>query len=235
MSGSYLRLAFANIDLKQSGGNGGAGSPSAAPVNPSQVMFGMATASMPLYAGGRIKYGIASAEYLQQAVRLDADVDKDAVVYNTSMAYVNLFKAQEAVAIVKAELNASLSRDSNLVNLERNGILARNDLLKSQLQTSNIETTVLEAENNLALATVNMNLMLGRPENTPISIDSSFTMVAAEEKTFVEYESLALQNRKDVQAIALRKKASAIGIKAAKAEAYPTLALSGGYVAAHIP
>ncbi len=235
ISASYLRLGFANIDLKKNSSGSGGTPPAGAAVNPSQAMYGIANISLPLYAGGRLKYGIESAKYLQQAVRLDADVDKDAVVYNTSRAYVNLFKAQEAVTIVRAELNASLSRDSNLANLEKNGILARNDLLKSQLQTSNIETAVLEAENNFSLATVNMNLMLGRPENTPISIDSSFTTISMDEKSFIEYESLALQNRKDVQAVAMRKRAAAIGIKAAQAEAYPTLALNGGYIAAHIP
>lgn len=235
VSASYLRLGFANIDLKKNNSGTGGTAPAGPAVNPSQAMYGIANLSLPLYAGGRIKYGIESANYLQQAVQLDADVDREAVIYNASSAYVNLFKAQQAVAIVKAELNASLARDSNLVNLEQNGILARNDLLKSQLQTSNIETGLLEAENNLELATVNMNLMLGRPEATPISIDTAFTTITREEKTFAEYESLALQNRKDVLAVALRARAAAIGIKAARAEAYPTLALTGGYVAAHIP
>ncbi len=235
VSGSYLRLAFANIDLQKSGTSNGGGTPAEKPVNPSQVLYGMANLSMPVYAAGRIKYGIESAKYLEQAVRLDAESEKDAIVYTSSMAYVNLFKAQEAVALVKAELDAAMSRDVNLANLEKNGILARNDLLKSQLQTSNIETTLLEAENNLALATVNMNLMLGRPENTPISIDSNFTSFSPDEKTFVDYQSLAMQNRKDLQAVSLRKKAATVGIKAARAEAYPTLALTGGYVAAHIP
>jgi outer membrane protein TolC len=114
--------------------------------------------------------------------------------------------------------------------------LARNDLLKSQLQTSNIEAAVLEAENNQNLAMVNMNLMLGQPENTVINIDSSFiNNPSGEEKSFSDYQGLALQNRKDIQAIAYRKKATSLGIKSAKAEAYPSLALSGGYVAADVP
>lgn len=233
ISGSYLRLSSAHVDLKtggNSGGSGGGSSPS-----PNQAMYGMATLSLPIYAGGRIKYGIESAKYLQQAAELDATDDKEAVVFNTTKAYVNLYKAAQAVAIVKENLNTSKSRDSNFTNLEKNGIMARNDLLKSQLQTSNIELALLDAENSYKLATVNMNLILGLPENDGIEIDSSFINSVTDEKTFLEYQSLALQNRKDIQALGFRKKAAITGLKSAKAETYPTIGLTGGYIAADIP
>jgi outer membrane protein len=233
VSGSYLRLSSAHVDLKTGGNSGGSGGGSSA--SPNQAMYGMATLSLPIYAGGRIKYGIESAKYLQQAAELDATDDKEAVVFNTTKAYVNLYKAAQAVAIVKENLNTSKSRDSNFTNLEKNGIMARNDLLKSQLQTSNIELALLDAENSYKLATVNMNLILGLPENDGIEIDSSFINSATDEKTFLEYQSLALQNRKDIQALGFRKKAAITGLKSAKAETYPTIGLTGGYIAADIP
>ncbi len=46
---------------------------------------------------------------------------------------------------------------------------------------------------------------------------------------------MALQNRKDLQSIGYQKKASELGIKTAKADYYPSLALTGGYIAADIP
>ncbi|MEO5945155.1 MAG: TolC family protein [Ferruginibacter sp.] len=232
VSGSYLRLSSANVNLKtksDSAGSGG-GTPK---VN--SAAYGIANLSLPIYAGGRIKYGIESAKYLAQAASLDADNDKEAVIYNTTNAYINLYKAGAAVNIVKENLQSSLSRDTNFSNLEKNGILARNDLLKSQLQTSNIELSLLDAENNLKIANVNMDLMLGLAENTNISIDSSFIKTDQNLMSFPDYETAALQNRKDVQALALRKKAATTGIKSARAEAYPTIGLSGGYVAAYIP
>lgn len=232
ISGSYLRLSSANVDLKtksDSAGSGG-GTP-----NVKSAAYGIANVSLPIYAGGRIKYGIESAKYLEQASKLDADNDKDAVIFNTTNAYINLYKAGAAVNIVKENLQSSLSRDTNFSNLEKNGLLARNDLLKSQLQTSNIELSLLDAENNLKIANVNMDLMLGLPESTNIEIDSSFISLAQSVQNFSDYESAALQNRKDVQALSFRKKAAITGTKSAKAEAYPTLALTGGYIAAYIP
>ena len=232
LSGSYLRISSANVDLKtkkDSAGNAGR-TPKI-----SSAAYGIANLSLPLYAGGRIRYGIESSKYLAQAAKLDADNDKEAVIFNTTNAYINLYKAEAAVSIVKENLQTSLSRDTNFSNLEKNGLLARNDLLKSQLQTSNIELSLLDAENNLSLANVNMNLMLGIPENTTLVIDSTFINEAQTIKSFADYEMLALQNRKDVQALSFRKKAAITGIRSARAEAYPTIALTGGYIAAYIP
>ncbi|MEP6711616.1 MAG: TolC family protein [Ferruginibacter sp.] len=232
VSGSYLRLSSAHVNLKtksDSAGNGG-GTPKI-----SSAAYGIANLSLPLYAGGRIRYGIESAKYLAQAATLDAENDKEGVVFNTTSAYINLYKAEAAVNIVKENLQTSLSRDTNFSNLEKNGLLARNDLLKSQLQTSNIELSLLDAANNLTLANVNMNLMLGLPENTTLVIDSTFINDGQTIKSFADYEMQALQNRKDVQALSFRKKAATTGIKSARAEAYPTIALTGGYIAAYIP
>jgi outer membrane protein len=229
VTASYLRLGSASIDLKNAGS--GTGTPK---VN--QALYGIANVSMPLYAGGRIKYGIESAKYLKQAAELNVESQKESVIYNTIQAYTNLYKADKTVAVIKENLAASVQRDSTFSRLERNGILARNDLLKSQLQTSNIELSLMDAESNRSLANVNMDIILGLPENTLIEVDSNF-VAAPQEKisAFSEMENIAFQNRKDIQAIGFKKKAADLGIRSAKAESYPAIALTGGYIAADIP
>jgi outer membrane protein len=239
VSGSYLRLNSANIDIKSkssSPSTGGTtapadgGSPKA-----NQAMYGIANVSLPLYAGGRINYGIESAKYLEEAARLDADNQKEDVIQNTINAYANLFKSRASLDIVKESLEAQKQRVAQFSNLEKNGLLARNDLLKAQLQASNVELSLLDAENNWRLSNVNMNLMLGLPENTELTADSASLQQTTAVKSIDEYDQLAIQSRKDVAALELRKKAAATGVKAAKGEAYPSLALTGGYVAATIP
>ena len=200
-----------------------------------QALYGIASVSLPIYSGGRIRYGIESAKYLQQAATLDAESDKESVILNTINAYTNLYKATVTVDVVKENLRQSLQRDSVLSRLEQNGLLARNDLLKAQLQSSNIELTVLDAESNRKIATVNMNLMLGLPEQTELVTDSSSFEKNISLKNLEEYEQLALQNRKDILALSFRKKAATTGIAAAKAEMFPSVALTGGYIAADIP
>ena len=234
---SYLRLNHPKIDLKtKSSGSGGGGTTTQGnPPNVNQAMYGMINLSLPIYAGGRIRYGIESARYLAQATKLDADNDRDEVIENTVEAYVNLYKAGAAVELVKENLSEAQQRVKDFSNLEKNGLLARNDLLKAELQASNTELSLLDAQNNLQLANVNMDLMLGLPEQTVLVPDSSLLTQNLTERTLDEYLQAAIKGRKDIEALGLRKQAAEAGVQATKGEYKPAIQLTGGYIAANIP
>ncbi len=228
VNASYLRLAGAKLDLKNSAaGNGG--------LKVNQVLYALVNISMPVYAGGKIKYGIEAAKYLEKAAKISVENDKEAITFNSIAAYANLYKAGAVLHVLNENLKTAQQRDATFSRLEQNGLLARNDLLKTQLQTSNIELSLLDAENNFNLAKINMAIMLGLPENTNIDIDSNFINTKQDLQPFLAYEKLALQNRKDVKIIDIQKKVNTVGIKAAKADAYPTVAITGGYINADIP
>lgn len=234
ISANYMRLNSAKLDMKfGSADSSSHGGPKIPTIN--QVIYGTANMLFPIFAGGKLKYGIQSAKLLAEAEKLDAETDEQNIILNTTNAYVNLYKAYEAVVLVKENLISSQSRDSNFSNLEKNGLLARNDLLKSQLQTSNIELALLNAENDFKMATIGMNLMLGLPETNSIVVDTGFVNQIPAITNFGDYENAALQNRADIKAAGLRKKSAEAGIKMAKAEAYPNIGLTAGYIAADIP
>jgi len=238
VTGSHLRLNSPNVNIKVKTDNsgGGTGAPQESAGKPSSATYGLANVSLPIYSGLRIKYGIESSKYLEEAARLDAGNDREAVVLNTISAFDNLYKSHAAVDLVKESLEGARQRVKDFSNLEKNGLLARNDLLKAQLQESNVELSLLDAENNWKLANINMDLMLGLSDTTTLSIDETDLQTAAAGlKGVEEYVQLALQNRKDIAALDFRKKAASTGIKAAKGAMYPSVALTGGYVAADVP
>jgi len=206
-----------------------------APLGINQAMYGTANVSYPIFTGFKIRYGIESARYLEQATTLDAEHNKQEVILNTISAYVNLYKANITARIIEENLSQSRQRDTDFTNLEKNGLLARNDLLTAQLQTSQIELGLLDAENAIQFAQVNMNLLLGLPEATKLILDSASLKPPVGVKSLDEYEQLALQNRFDVKALDSRMHAAVAGTKAAKGDYYPTIALTCGYIAAYLP
>ena len=230
LSASYLRLGNAKADLKFLNSSSGNNSPT-----PNSVLLGQANLSLPLYAGGKIKYGIESAKYLVEATKLKSENNRLAISYNISEAYNNLFKAKQGIKILEENLSVSEKRDETFLKLEKNGLLARNDRLKANIQTSNIELQILEAKNNYAIANFNMNLLLGLDENTILEIDENYIDQENEVNFYEYYWNTALENRKDIQAVAMQIKAAELGTKSAKAENLPTIALSGGYIAADVP
>jgi len=230
----YLNNPIVNLKTKNNGTGSGGATPAPAPkVN--QAAYGILNASLPIFAGGRIRYGIESSKYLAQAVELDAENNKEEIVENTIEAYINLYKAETAVKLYNENLLQAEQRVKEFANLEKNGLLARNDLLKVQLQASNVELALLDAKNNWELANVNMDLMIGLPENTILSADSSIINQNFSVNALDDYVQAAIKNRKDIEALSLRKQAADVGVKAAKGELLPNIAVTGGYIAADVP
>ena len=232
LGASYLHLFSPNVDLKVNPGYSAAGAEN---IKVNNVMYGSANLTYPIFTGGRIKYGVKSAEYLIEASKLSTENDKNAIAYNISQAYNNLFKASQTIKVLEENLTASQKRDETFLKLENNGLLARNDRLKAQLQTSNIELQLLDANNNYNIANINMDLLLGLPETTVIKIDENYINDLSENQSVSYYLNQAIQNRKDLQALDYQMKAANIGTKAAKAESLPSVALTGGYFAADVP
>ncbi|HEX7905654.1 MAG TPA: TolC family protein [Chitinophagaceae bacterium] len=235
VSGAYLRLNSANFDLKtKSNNNSGSGSTNESP-KVTQAVYGLVNLSLPIYGGGKIKYGIESSAFLEKAAHLDAEDDKEEVIQTTIEAFATLFKANTAVMLMKENLQQAQQRTKDLGNLEKNGLLARNDLLKAELQSSNVELSLLDAENNWQLANVNMNLMLGLPTTTELVLDTVGIRSKEDKRVLVDYIQSAMSNRKDITATGYRKKAAESGVKTVKAEKYPSVQLTGGYIAADVP
>lgn len=235
VSASYMRFNSPNVDVKLNTGKSDTSGGGLGSGNFNQVMYGMATASVPLFSGLRIRNAIASQQYLKKAAELDAKNDKDALIQNTIAAYYNLYKAQAAVKLVNENLKEEQQRVTDFTNLETNGLVARNDLLKVQLQESNYELALVDAENNLKISNYNMNLMLGIDENTVLELDVADIGRMPKIQPIEYWENNAMTNRADFLALQQRQNASSAGVKSAKGEYYPTVALSGGYIAANIP
>lgn len=232
VSGNALALGNANVDFKtiKTGLNGAESPPKA-----KSAFYGNVSASLPIFAGGRIKYGIQSAGFLIEASKLSAENDKIAIAYNVSQAYTNLFKASQQIQVLKDNLASSQKRDEAFQKLEINGIIARNDKLKANLQTSDIELLLLEAQNNFNIANINMDLLLGLAHETEIEIDPNYLSELTENQPVAYYLTQATAQRKDIQALNYQIKAAELSTKVAKADDLPIIALTGGYVAADIP
>jgi outer membrane protein len=229
ISGSYLRVTQPNITQAHPPTTPGQ------PIEVNSAAYGIANLSLPVYSGMKIQYGIRSSEFLEKAASLDADQNREEVILNTIDAFSNLYKVQANLRVIRENLAQSKSRDADFANLEKNGLLARNDKLKALLQTANIELTLADVENNLKVTMVNMNIMLGLPEQTIITPDSGSLVFPGDIKSIQDYEQLALQNRKDMQALGFRKQASEVNIQKAKSDYFPSVALTGGYVALDVP
>src|SRR5205085_2976851 len=82
---------------------------------------------------------------------------------------------------------------------------------------------------------LNMNLMLGLPDNTQLVPDTNNIERKDDARVLGDFIKLAQENRKDIAAIDLRKKAAETGIKSIRTDYYPNVSFTGGYIAADVP
>ncbi|RQO30122.1 TolC family protein [Taibaiella sp. KBW10] len=235
ISAQYMRLNTPSISgplLKSLASEGGEQSSGSFKVN--QVALGMATASLPLYSGSRISNGIQAAKYLQKAATLDVDNQQEAVIQNTIESYYNLYKAQSYLNLVKENLKTSNQRAKDFTNMEKNGLIPRNDLLNIQLQEKNMELALLDAENDTKIANYNFDLLLGIDDQTEIGIAKDIHHEVVNLQAVDNFSVQAMQNRKDLAALENRAEAAAYNTKITKGAYLPSLALSGSYIAADV-
>lgn len=191
-----------------------------------QLLLGQADLSMPIFAGFKIKNAVKASENLFQAATLNAKSDKEEIALKTLKSYIALYKAQKTVDLVKENLKNAQQRVNDFNALEKNGLLARNDLLKAKLQKSNVELTLAESKKNVRLLNYQMITFLKLPKNTKIEVDESRFGLTPEADT-LNLES----SRADLEALAYQEKAAKDRVKVTKGNYYPTLSLSGGYLA----
>ena len=228
ITGQYMRLTNANIDLSSQSNRATPTSGGAKPVN--HLLLGQANVNLPLFSGFKLKNSIEASENLYQSELATAQHSKEETALHVIEYYAALYKAQQTVTFLQESLKSSQQRVTDFTSLEQNGIIARNDLLKSQLQVSQIQLNLDESEKNVKKLNNYLVLLLKlNPETklvvTPSNIDPNLF------SNLPKPEADAIENRKDRIALTYLNKASESNIKVAKSGYYPSLALSAGYIA----
>lgn len=223
VSGQYQRLTKASIDMPNQG-------ESASLASPDRAMIGMANLSLPLFAGFKIQNSINAYDNLYEAENANAAKTKEDVALRVITYYTALYKAQKTLDVLNENQKSAKQRVTDFTELEKNGIIPRNDLLKSQLLVSKTQLSIDEATNNLNNINFYLTTLLKLDPATKLQVNEAdfFNLKTSNAPTS---DVLALENRKDLEAIRFQQKASEANIKVARAAYYPTLALLGGYTA----
>ena len=223
ITGQYLRLAGANIDMANAGnGNGGP--------DVNQLMIGQANINFPLFGGFKIKNSIAVSQNLYEAEKLKSLQTKEEIATKVVEYYANLYRAQKSVKLIQESLKTADQRSKDFIDLEKNGLIARNDLLKSQLQQSKIQLSLDEMKKNVSTLNFYLITLMKLPYDYVIGIDEHQFDNAKSELKIQTFEN-ALNNRNDLKVFSFIEKAGENNIKIAKSGYFPQLALKGGYAA----
>lgn len=223
LSGQYQYFLQPNVDIKFGESGSGTSFPSG-----NQLLIGQLSASLPVFAGFKTQNNIKISENLYKAETANALQTKEEIAMRVINYYASLYKAQKTLELLKDNQKQAEQRVKDFTEMEKNGIIPRNDLLKAQLQVSKIQLSIDDMNKNLNVVNYYLVSLLKLPSETKLKINES-DFVNFQTNNVPTDEKLALENRKDLKAIDYQDKASEANIKMAKSAYYPSVSLVGGY------
>lgn len=226
IAAQYLRLTNADIEQKKPSG-------STEPANTphiNQLLFGQANMNLPVFSGFKLRNDIHVSENLYEAEKSNAIYTQEETAMRVIEYYAEMYKSQKAVELLRQNVKSGEQRVIDFKAMEENGLIARNDLLKAQLQLSKIQLSLDDAEKNLRLVNYYLVQLLKLSPETVIEVKpENIDQNLFSNRLYTENE--ALENRKDLESVHFMEKASESGIKVAKSGYYPSIGLIAGYVA----
>lgn len=178
-----------------------------------------------IFSGFRLKYALSSQQLLKKAAQVDAAKDSQEITLTIINSLYNLYKIHSSQIVLDENLKQVNQHLDDAKNWETNGIVTHNEVLKWQLQVSNVKLAQLDLDNNYAIANYNLNLLLGLDGNQQLQADSASLFSAIKIKSFTEYEQAALQSRPEFQSLVLRQKVSDNSLSIAKNSYWPTISV----------
>jgi outer membrane protein len=187
--------------------------------------LGIAQVKQTIFAGGRLKYAKESTDLLTSVSRLDAVKDRDQITYEIISAYYNLYKVLQSQKVVTQNLASIDAQIHQSQRFFEQGLVTKNDVLRFQLQRSNVELTGMDLESNRKIINYNLNILLGLPEETRLTI-AEIPMAKRSIGTLADYIDSATINRQELRQLELRNRIAETNIKSINANTTPTLSAS---------
>ena len=183
--------------------------------------------SLPLFTSGRISHNIDAAE----AIRLATVQNEKATVLNIKLqvanAFIAVFRAEKALEVANSHVLSLKAHAKDVHNLYQQGMVARNDLLASQVELSNAEQVVLQKQNQLNIAKARFNQLLNRDLTVEVNLLEQFPELP--QGSLSELNQQALTQRPELKVLSEQVKALEHQASSETANLLPQVNISGGY------
>ncbi len=196
--------------------------------DPSSYFINTFSAAYPVYTGGSIESGIRAAALGEEISGLQLKNAKQQIRFSATQAYFNILACQnfeQAQEKAVAQLAEHLDQVDQQFGV---GLVARADVLRSEVALASAQQALVTAKNNTAVAKASFNKLLGRSVQEPVTIADALTYEPAH-YDLQECLAYAQRNRPDFEASEKSVDTAREQVKIAAAGNKPNVALSASY------
>lgn len=180
--------------------------------------------SLPIYTGGKLEGQIDQAEKNVKAADLSVEKAKQQLVLDATTAYFNALETNN-LANVNQEMVNNLQTHLNNVRAKYEvGVVAKSDVLRSEVELANAQQNLIKAQNNYEVAKSNLTNII-KVDNEDVRLKEELQYVAYG-RTLEESLDLAEKNRPDIAQAELNVKVADTGVDIARSGKKPSVSAS---------
>lgn len=184
--------------------------------------------TQPIYQGGKIQYNIRKADLQKQITVLQTANDQAEIKLVLLQQYMDLFSFYKQREVLAQNIEESERRLKDISRMKSEGLLTRNDELRSELQLTNDRLLYQEADNSIAITSQQLDILLGLDESLQIVPDTTLLYKAVDLQDYETYVQLASENYPGMQIARRDILLAENDIKLVKANYRPNLLLRAG-------
>jgi outer membrane protein TolC len=183
----------------------------------------------PIFTGFQLLNSSKAAKENAEAAGYDTKTDKANLKVQIATAYWNVYNAEQAEEFMRENLDRTRSHYQQAENMMAQGMLTQSDVLSAKVQVSNGELMLLNAQNNVKLAEVSLNNVLGVPLDTKFQIKSLQQAGDTTQPKLGRLLNQALEHRSELRSLGLKARAAGAMAAAAWGAYLPQVSIVGNF------
>ena len=182
--------------------------------------------SLPLFAPS--VYRTLRMNDAQMAAAVEsARASRITLVAEVKKTFYNILLAEQSLAVLR-ESESTVQRTVDDTEVQyRNGLASEYDLLTAQVQLSNLRPTILQTENSIKLAKLQLKMYLSVPEEVELEVEGSLDAMRDEVLAGTDGLTIDLSENTEIRSLELQEEVLYSSLRAANAGRLPTLAAFG--------
>lgn len=182
--------------------------------------------SLPIYTGGAASSSLEMARYGREISLANVNKVKEETKLAAAKSYFDVIRAKNMAAIADLAVK-DLEAHLRIVNLSyKVGIVAKSDVLSTEVLMSNMKTNQIKAYNAVNLAQAALSRQLAMPVDTKIDIKDKEFAFKKYDITLEDATAYALLHRSEVYMATLAERVAKAQIKVAEAGYKPKIQVS---------
>ena len=181
-----------------------------------------------IFKGHAVKNGIAAASLQEQLVQLNLEKNTQDMKLLVAGHYFDLYRLYNQRTVYEQNIVLAKERLKQIQKLYNQGMITRNDIIRSELQLSNLTLAVTVLNNNITILNKRLTTAIGLPATTLILPDTTLLSSTPAVNNLPYYQQEALQHYPAVQMAEVNTALAEKSLDITKAERSPALSLYSG-------